>query len=126
MIKLYIDDRREAPEGWHQCWDILEAYDFVCENAANISHIDFDYYLSEDMPARTGELLIRDFIHLKHDGITVFHQPIENYTFHSSDTSMNDRMRELVEREFGLIKDETPEKPHRSRLARMRESRGRR
>jgi hypothetical protein len=130
MIKLYIDDTRTAPEGWHQCWNINEAHDFIEENAADISHIDFDYYLSEDMPERTSALLIRYLLDMKRDGIDVFHQPIGNYTFHSSDEDMNVKMRELVaERAFGikpakLFLDELIETP--SRLQRMLKSKGRR
>jgi hypothetical protein len=55
----------------------------------------------------------------------VFHQPIENYTFHSSDSSMNDVMKKLVEFEFG-IKAVPETKPLLSRLQRMRNSKGRR
>jgi hypothetical protein len=132
MIKLFVDDVRVAPEGWTQVWDIRAAHDFIEENHAEISHIDFDYYLSEDMPSRTGALLIRDLLRMKCDGIDVFHQPIENYTFHSSDEDMNVKMRELVaERAFGikspkavqeqLILTATP-----NRLQRMRNSTGRR
>lgn len=124
MIKVYVDDERKAPEGWHQCWNIEEAHDFIEENASEISHIDFDYYLSESMPERNGSLLIRNLIGMKHYGVKVFHQPIENYTFHSSDNSMNAKMKELVEAEFGIQK-KIP-KVQKSRLQQMRESKGRR
>jgi hypothetical protein len=124
MIKLYIDDTREAPEGWTQVWNIRDALDFIEDNHAEISHIDFDYYLNEDMPAHNGSLLIHELVGMKREGIKVFHQPIENYTFHSSDSYMNDVMRGLVEREFGIeIKTEPKQL---SRLQRMRNSKGRR
>lgn len=124
MIKLYVDDVRVAPEGWTQVWNIGDALDFIEENHAEISHIDFDYYLNEDMPAHNGSLLIHELVGMKREGIKVFHQPIENYTFHSSDSSMNDVMRGLVECEFGI---EIKPKPNQlSRLQRMRNSKGRR
>ena len=125
MIKLFVDDVRVAPEGWTQVWNIRDAHDFIEDNHAEISHIDFDYYLNEDMPAHNGSLLIRDLVGMKREGIKVFHQPIENYTFHSSDSSMNDVMRGLVEHEFG-IEPEPETKPLLSRLQRMRNSKGRR
>jgi hypothetical protein len=124
MIKLYVDDVRVAPEGWEQCWNIRDAVNYIEENHAEISHIDFDYYLNEDMPSHTGSMLIRLLSNMKREGINVFHQPIENYTFHSSDSSMNDVMRKLVESEFGI---EFKPKPNQlSRLQRLRNSRGRR
>ena len=100
MIKLYIDDMRTAPEGWTQVWSIGEAIDFIEEHYAEITHIDFDYYLNENMAAHNGSLLIRDLICMRHEGIDVFHQPIENYTFHSSDPSMNAKMQRLIEEAF--------------------------
>jgi hypothetical protein len=125
MIKLYIDDVRVAPEGWTQVWNIGDALNFIEENHAEISHIDFDYYLNEDMPLHTGARLIRELARMKHVDINVFHQPIENYTFHSSDDSMNDKMRELIEQEFGI--EPAPEQPAPiSRLQQMRNSKGRR
>ena len=125
MIKLYVDDQRVAPEGWHQCWNIGDAMDFIEENYEEISHIDFDYYLNEDMPAHNGALLIRYLLGMGRDGTNVFHQPIENYTFHSSDDIMNDNMRELIASEAFGIKPK-PEVKTQSRLARMRASKGRR
>jgi hypothetical protein len=122
MIKLYVDDQRTAPDGWHQCWNINDALDFVEDNHAEISHIDFDYYLNEDMPAHNGSMLIRRLTRMEHK---VFHQPIENYTFHSSDSSMNDVMQGLVEREFGIEQVKDQPAPI-SRLQRMRNSKGRR
>jgi hypothetical protein len=125
MIKLFVDDIRLAPEGWTQVWTIHEAIKFIEDNHAEISHIDFDYYLNETIPEHNGSLLIHDLISMKHEGINVFHQPIENYTFHSSDSSMNDVMQGLVEREFGI--EPEPEKlAPMSRLQRMRNSKGRR
>jgi hypothetical protein len=125
MIKLYVDDTRTAPEGWTQVWDIHEAHDFIEECHANISHIDFDYYLNEDMPSHTGALLIRNLVGMKREGIKVFHQPIENYTFHSSDSSMNDVMRDMIEHEFGVQIKTKPEL-RLTQLQRMRNSKGRR
>jgi hypothetical protein len=125
MIKLFVDDVRVAPEGWTQMWNIRDALDFIEENYAEISHIDFDYYLNEDMPAHNGSLLIGYIVRMKDQDIKVFHQPIENYTFHSSDSSMNDKMRGLVEREFGIVP--APEKVAPiSQLQRLRKSKGRR
>lgn len=122
MIKLFVDDVRVAPEGWTQVWNIRDALNFIEDNHAEISHIDFDYYLNEDMPAHNGSMLIRRLTRMD---IKVFHQPIENYTFHSSDSDMNDVMRGLVEREFGI--EPVPEQPAPiSRLQRMRNSKGRR
>jgi hypothetical protein len=125
MIKLFVDDVRVAPEGWTQVWNIRDAHDFIEDNHAEISHIDFDYYLNEDMPSHTGSLLIRDLVGMKREGIKVFHQPIENYTFHSSDSSMNDVMRGLVEDEFGVKIKIKPEL-RLTQLQRMRNSKGRR
>ena len=103
MIKLYIDDGRTAPEGWKQVFNIHEALEFIKENYADISHIDFDYYLSHDMPGHNGSRLIRELLNYEEfEGIKVFHMPIENYTFHSSDSSMNDVMRTQLEKAFGV------------------------
>ena len=106
-------------------WNIRDALDFIEENYAEISHIDFDYYLNENMPAHNGSLLIRELGRMKDQDIKVFHQPIENYTFHSSDSSMNDVMRGLVEREFG-VQIKTKPKPQLTQLQRLRKSKGRR
>jgi hypothetical protein len=125
MIKLFVDDVRVAPEGWTQVWNIREAVDFIEDNHAEISHIDFDYYLNEDMPSHNGSLLIRTLAGMKREGIKVFHQPIENYTFHSSDSCMNDVMKELVEAEFGINAVASQLAPM-SRLQKMRNSKGRR
>jgi hypothetical protein len=128
MIKLYIDDVRIAPEGWHQVWNIGDALEFIEANHADISHIDFDYYLNENMPKHTGAMLIRQIIRL---GLDVFHQPIENYTFHSSDSEMNDQMRNMVAMEFDAlllpynVEYKTVPKPL-SGLQRLRNNKGRR
>lgn len=61
------------------------------------------------------------FQELKHLGVNVFHQPRENYTFHSSDSHMNDVMANYL---WGT-------KPEKSKaqsrgLQRLRNSKGRR
>lgn len=123
-MKLYIDDRRPAPDGWHQAFNIADAIDIIEANYKDITHISFDYYLSEEMPSHTGMLLINYLIHLeKSDNINIFHQPFENYTFHSSDSSMNDVMRDAVR--FKAKPNSIKAKPV-SQLQRLRKSSGRR
>jgi hypothetical protein len=118
MVKVYVDDTRIAPEGWHQVWNIREALDFIEDNYEEITHIDFDYYLSETNHAHTGLLLLQ---HLKRSGLNIFHQPKENYTFHSSDSSMNAVMSDYL---WG--QQQKPEKKQVSGLQRLRSSKGRR
>jgi hypothetical protein len=93
MVKVYVDDTRTAPEGWVQMWNIRDARNYIEENYEQITHIAFDYYLSETNRAHTGLLLIQ---YLKYSGLDIFHQPAENYTFHSSDETMNERMRDCL------------------------------
>jgi hypothetical protein len=118
MVKVYVDDTRIAPEGWHQVWNIREALDFIEDNYEEITHIDFDYYLSETNNAHTGLRLLQ---YLKRSGLNIFHQPKENYTFHSSDSYMN----EVMSNYLWDVKPKT-EKKQASSLQRLRNSKGRR
>jgi hypothetical protein len=115
MVKVYVDDERTAPEGWVQAWNIRDAIKLIEDNYQDITHIDFDYYLSKDNQHHTGLRLLQE---LKYSGLDIFHQPKENYTFHSSDESMNQRMREYL--------FPTDSKPPMSRLDRLRNNKGRR
>lgn len=120
MIKLFIDDKRPAPEGWHLVTNVRDALEFIDENSFMISHISFDYYLSDD-GYRTSMDILRSI------DADVFHQPLENYTFHSSDSSMNDKMAEFVR---SLVDPESKQrslnKSKGALLQRMRKSKGRR
>ncbi len=55
--KLYLDDTREAPEGWKRCrWpqDIIEMFEFY--DPGQIEAISLDHDLGEEGPgARTGK-----------------------------------------------------------------------
>lgn len=125
-MKLYIDDRRPAPDGWIQAFNITDAIGTIEANYEDITHISFDYYLSEEMPSHTGVRLIEYLIQLeKSDNINIFHQPFENYTFHSSDRYMNDVMRDVLYARFGFKPDNIKAKPV-SQLQRLRKSSGRR
>ena len=118
MVKVYVDDTRKAPEGWVQVWNISDAVDFIVENYRQITHIDFDYYLSETNHSHTGLQLIQ---YLKQLGVNVFHQPRENYTFHSSDSHMNEVMANYL----WSVKPEKS-KTRVGGLQRLRNSKGRR
>ena len=115
--EVYVDDQRTAPEGWVQVWNIRDALELIEEKYKEITHIDFDYYLSETNHAHTGLLLIH---YLKRTGLNIFHQPEENYTFHSSDETMNERMRDY------LFPKTEAEKKGISKLQLLRNSKGRR
>lgn len=124
MIKLFIDDTRPAPEGWHLETTIQGAHEFILEHAQDISHIDFDYYMSAYSTVPNCAELIQYLIYEK---VPVFHQPRKNYTFHSSDSSMNDRMNTLIDVAFGLLPEPTIEpKVTASKLSMLRKSKGRR
>lgn len=119
-MKVWVDDQRPAPEGWVQCWNIREAEQFIEENKESITHIAFDYYLSEDNRYHTGLLLIQ---HLWYkNGRKVFSQPKENYTFHSSDDYMNSTMMDFL---YSRLEPNT-DKPKKSMLEKLRSSKGRR
>ena len=123
-MKVYVDDRRPAPDGWHQVFRIADAFDLIEANYADITHISFDYYLSENN--NNGMQLINDLFQLERaNNIKIFHQPFENYTFHSSDSHMNDVMRDALYARFGFEPNIIKVKPV-SQLKRLRKSSGRR
>ena len=129
MIKLYVDDKRPAPDGWVLVTSARDAIIFIEENYQNISHISFDGYLSDRLP-HTGKDVIRHvkYISDKPNFSGVFHQPRENYTCHSADQFMNDQMNTMLDEIFGIAipkKDDKPYQP-KSTLERLRNSKGRR
>lgn len=124
-MKLYIDDTRTAPDGWTQAFTFAEALDIIQDNTESITHIDFDYYLSEQHPAPTGLRLIQELIHLEDcEPIRVFHQPRHHYTTHSSDSHCNEQMNALLDRHFGA--GDPAVKPKVSQLTRLRKNNKRR
>lgn len=125
-MKVYVDDARPAPENWILCDSLHSATDFILENFADITHIDFDYYLSEENPYHTGMALLEELIYEQKCGKNIFHQPEENYTFHSSDVSMNERMQNFLNREIFAKQKKKVELAKVSKLQRMRNSKGRR
>lgn len=45
MIKIYLDDERDIPEGFVWCRNAKEFFDIVVNNINNIEHIMFDHDL---------------------------------------------------------------------------------
>lgn len=129
-MKVYVDDTREAPEGWHLCNSFYSAYEFITKHYEEITHIDFDYYLSEKNTYQNGNDLIRELLWFYKDtGKNIFHQPKENYTFHSSDSYMNEKMRETLYEFFDRLEVKVEHKRKLesvSKLDRLRKSKGRR
>lgn len=128
MIKLYIDDKRPAPEGWILVKTAKDAVNFIEENYANISHISFDGYLSDTMP-HTGKDVIQNLKYFcKYENINIFHQSRENYTCHSADSRMNEEMNLMIDNIFGISsgKEIKTNQQKKSLLSKMRNSKGRR
>ena len=125
-MKVYVDDTRAAPETWILCDGLHSATEFILENFADITHIDFDYYLSEKNPYHTGMALLEELVYEQKCGKKIFHQPLENYTFHSSDASMNEKMRDFLIKEVFVGQKKKAELTKVSKLQRMRNSKGRR
>lgn len=42
-MKLWIDDIRPAPDGWHQCYSVNEAKEFIVNNYDNLEIVDLDH-----------------------------------------------------------------------------------
>ena len=123
MIKLYVDDKRPAPDGWVLSTTAGDAVNFIEDNYQNISHISFDGYLSDTLP-HTGKDVIRRAKYISNE---VFHQPRENYTCHSADQYMNDQMNAMLDEIFGIVhKKDNKKYQNKSRLERLRASKGRR
>ncbi len=124
-MKLYIDDTRTAPAGWTQAFTFHEAIDIIQNHAPEITHIDFDFYLSESSNVLTGHRLIQELLHLEDcEPITVFHQPRDHYTTHSSDSDCNQRMDSLLNTRFGV--GDPAVKPKVNQLDRLRKNKKRR
>lgn len=123
-MKLYIDDEREAPPGWVQAFNFKEAIETIVENAPVITHIDFDFFLSDHPGMLTGEDLIRELSHIQYlEGVKIFHQPRHHYTCHSSDDFYNQQMNKRLDKIFGINESLPSKQPQ---LERLRKSKGRR
>ena len=126
-MKVYIDDQRKAPEDWVQLFNSYDAIEFIVEHHSEITHIDFDYYLSETDHYDTGLKVIEYLISLQRTyDVNIFHSPQENYTFHSSDSFMNERMADAISYLFGRKTEYKHAKPKISQLQKLRNSKGRR
>ncbi len=101
-MKVYIDDERAAPEGWHPIKTFHEALRFVPEHAAEITHIAFDWQLSMEMPAWNGVNLLREFAGIHFNEEPIFTQPRSHYTCHSSDASVRAEMEEILDLIFAV------------------------
>ena len=49
MIKLFIDDIRDAPEGWTLCRTITESIRFICNYGQSIDEISLDHDISHEI-----------------------------------------------------------------------------
>ena len=126
-MKVYIDDKRKAPEGWIQVFNANDAIEFIIENYDVITHIDFDYYLSKTNTLDTGMKVINYLINYqKRYSRTIFHSPQENYTFHSSDYDMNKEMYNAIASLFDKALEPVYVKPNMTQLQKLRNSKGRR
>lgn len=126
-MKVYIDDQRKAPDGWVQVFNVNEAVEFIVENCDVITHIDFDYYLSETDNYETGMKVIEYLMMFQEKyHVKIFHSPQENYTFHSSDSFMNERMSARIASLFDARPVSSYGKTKMSQLQKLRNSKGRR
>jgi hypothetical protein len=92
-MKLYIDDQRDAPEGWHLIRNKEELEKFVNNHGlASIEQIDLDGYLERC----TGIDIIHYLYQSRYNGNKKL--PLPKMTFHSSDECMNQKMQEICER----------------------------
>lgn len=91
-MKVYIDDERPIPEGWTGVRNFYDALKLFNNNAANITHISFDWLLDTRYSMPTGEDLLQELVFTHYNDESIFEHPRENYTVHSSDESAKQRM----------------------------------
>lgn len=99
-MKLYIDDERPTPEGWVAAKTFREALITIDDHREEITHIAFDWMLDPQRPSLNGVLLLQNLIAQHFYDEPIFTHPRENYTCHSSDSSMRDKMNAMLDDVF--------------------------
>lgn len=111
-MKVFIDDKRNPPDdSWVVCRDMRSAYDLLLSEVDNITHVAFDFYLDDTGFRTCGDLISRLIGRSQYDGKDYLGLPMENYSFHSSDSAMNDQMRCMILQHQGKVDPKLPDPP---------------
>lgn len=90
-MKLWLDDEREAPEGWTRVYTVAEAYDLVLSD--DCTHVSLDHDLGTgDATGYTVACIIEDRAHNDPDWV------IPVITCHSANPVGRKRIEQVIER----------------------------
>lgn len=96
-MKIYLDDIREAPEGWVRTYTPAQTIELLKDTANMVSHLSLDHDLGDDANIGTGYdvlLWIEEAIGAMP---RVLHYVPENITVHSANPVGRDRMMRAIE-----------------------------
>jgi len=95
-MKIYLDDVREAPEGWVRTYTVAQTIDLLKDRANVVSHLSLDHDLGDDTNIGTGY----DVLLWIEEAISVMPYMLHYVpviTIHSANPVGRDRMMRAIE-----------------------------
>lgn len=96
-MKIYLDDIREAPEGWVRTYTPAQTIELLKDTANMVSHLSLDHDLGDDANIGTGYDVLLWIERAIGATPRVLHYIPENITVHSANPVGRDRMMRAIE-----------------------------
>lgn len=90
-MKVYLDDEREAPEGWYRCYwpdQVIRLLKKLC-----VTHLSLDHDLGDDEKGTGYDVLLW----LEEQVVTKGFPPPKHITVHSANVSAREKMQKAIE-----------------------------
>ena len=90
-MKIYLDDEREAPEGWTRTYRVEPTLCLLVEHEGEITHLSLDHDLGTE---RTGYDVL---LWIERMVVEEGYQPPEHITVHSANSGARPKMELAIE-----------------------------
>ena len=90
-MKIYLDDEREAPEGWTRTYRVGQTLELLVENEGAVTHLSLDHDLGTE---RTGYTVL---LWMERMVFETDYVPPEHITVHSANSGARPKMELAIE-----------------------------